>query len=150
MDVLTKEQRTKNMKAIKSKNTKIELLLGKALWSKGLRYRKNDKKVFGKPDFVFKKYKLAVFVDSEYFHGKDWEIEKCRIKSNKEFWHNKIEGNIKRDCIVNKTLQKNGWHVVRFWGNDVKRNLYLCCTKIEEILQKQDSEIHRNKEEIKD
>jgi DNA mismatch endonuclease (patch repair protein) len=150
MDVLTKEQRTRNMKAIKNKNTKIELLLGKALWSKGLRYRKNDKTVFGKPDFVFKKYKIVVFVDSEYFHGKDWENEKHRIKTNTEFWHNKIEGNIKRDLIVNKILQESGWEVIRFWGNDVKRNLYLCCEQIQKIIDFKNGEIHRNKEKVKD
>lgn len=85
MDVLTVEQRTKNMKAIKSKNTKMEVLLAKALWSKGIRYRKNDKSVFGRPDLTIKKKKVAIFVDSEYFHGKDWNVEKHRIKSNRVF-----------------------------------------------------------------
>lgn len=90
MDVLTKEQRSTNMRAIKSKNTKIELILGRALWSRGYRYRKNNKKVFGKPDFTFKKYKVAIFCDGEFFHGKDWETAKKRIKTNAEFWHKKI------------------------------------------------------------
>lgn len=96
MDVLTKEQRRKNMQAIKSKNTKIEELLAKALWLRGFRYRRNNKNVFGKPDFIFKKYKIAIFCDSEYFHGKDWETQKHRIKINTEFWHKKIESNIDR------------------------------------------------------
>jgi DNA mismatch endonuclease (patch repair protein) len=85
MDVLTKEQRHKNMKAIKSKGTKIEELLGKALWKRGYRYRKNDNHVFGKPDLTFKKYKIAIFCDSEYFHGKNWNTQKNRIKTNTEF-----------------------------------------------------------------
>ncbi len=131
MDVLTKEQRRKNMRAIKSKGTKIEELLGKALWYKGFRYRKNNKNVFGSPDFTFKKYKLAIFCDSEYFHGKDWEIQKSRIKTNTEFWIKKIEGNIERDKIVNETLLKNGWQVIRFWGEEIKKNLDLCVLKIE-------------------
>lgn len=76
MDKLTKEQRTKNMKAVKSKGSKIENLLMKSLWQKGYRYRKNDKSVFGKPDIVFKSMKIAVFCDSEFWHGKDWEIKK--------------------------------------------------------------------------
>jgi DNA mismatch endonuclease (patch repair protein) len=97
MDVLTPEQRTRNMKAIRSKNTKMELKLASKLWSRGYRFRRNSKFVFGKPDFSLKKYKLAVFVDSEYFHGKNWETEKYRIKTNREFWWRKIEGNIKRD-----------------------------------------------------
>ena len=93
MDVLTKEQRRKNMQAIRSKETKDEVLLAKALWQRGHRYRKNDKTVFGKPDLTFKRYKLAIFVDSEYFHGKDWNIEKHRIQTNRDFWWAKIEGN---------------------------------------------------------
>ncbi len=135
MDVLTKEQRRKNMRAIKSKGTKIEELLGKALWAKGYRYRKNNKDVFGKPDFTFKKYKIAIFCDSEYFHGKDWETQKHRIKTNTEFWHKKIEGNIKRDKLVNETLLKEGWQVIRFWGNDIKKNLDLCVSEIEKAIE---------------
>jgi DNA mismatch endonuclease (patch repair protein) len=106
-------------------------LLAKSLWAKGYRYRRNNKNVFGKPDFTFKKYKIAIFCDSEYFHGKDWESQKYRIKTNTEFWHNKIEGNIKRDKIVNETLLKNGWKVIRFWGKDIKKNLEICLVKIE-------------------
>lgn len=122
------------MKAIKSKGTKIEELLGKALWSKGLRYRKNNKGVFGKPDFTFKKYKIAIFCDSEYFHGKDWETQKHRIKTNTEFWHKKIERNIGRDKLVNDTLLKNGWQVIRFWGEEIKKNPDLCVLKIEQAI----------------
>ena len=80
MDNLTKEQRHKNMQQIKSKDTKIEVLLRKALWSKGYRYRKNDKKLPGKPDIVLGKYKIAIFCDSEFFHGKDWEVLKPRLE----------------------------------------------------------------------
>ena len=135
MDVLTKEQRAKNMRAIKSKGTKIEQLLGKALWAKGLRYRRNDQTVYGKPDFTFKKYKIAIFCDSEYFHGKNWEVQKHRIKTNKEFWHKKIETNIKRDKLVNEILLKEGWQVIRFWGEDIKKNLELCILKIDEAIE---------------
>jgi DNA mismatch endonuclease (patch repair protein) len=135
MDVLTKEQRQKNMKAIKSKGTKIEELLGKALWSRGLRYRRNNKSVFGKPDFTFKNHKIAIFCDSEYFHGKDWEIKKHRIKTNTEFWQEKIERNIERDKDVNEYLLKNGWQVIRFWGEDIKKNLDICVLKIEQAIE---------------
>ncbi len=131
MDVLTKEQRHKNMQAIKNKNTKIERLLAQALWDRGYRYRKNNKSVFGSPDFTFKKYKIAIFCDSEYFHGKDWETQKHKIKTNTEFWHKKIEGNIERDKIVNETLSKDGWKVIRFWGRDIKNKLEYCLIKIE-------------------
>ncbi|TLX72996.1 very short patch repair endonuclease [Labilibacter sediminis] len=135
MDVLTKEQRRKNMRAIKSKGTKIEELLGKAMWAKGYRYRKNNKNVFGKPDFTFKKYKIAIFCDSEFFHGKDWEVQKHRIKTNTEFWHKKIEGNIKRDQLVNETLLKDGWKIVRFWGEEIKKNRDRCVLEIEQLIK---------------
>lgn len=135
MDVLTKEQRRKNMQAIKSRGTKDEVLLAKALWQKGYRYRKNDKTVYGKPDLTFKRHKIAIFVDSEYFHGKDWNTEKYRIKSNRDFWWTKIEGNIRRDQTVNKMLTRDGWRILRFWSQDVRKNLETCVNKIEQELR---------------
>jgi len=89
MDRLTPDQRSKNMRAIKSTATNDEVRLAKALWHLGYRYRKNDKTVFGKPDLTFKKLKIAIFVDSEFFHGKDWETEKNHVKTNSEFWQKK-------------------------------------------------------------
>lgn len=114
------------MKAIKNKNSKIELILGKSLWSKGLRYRKNDKSIYGKPDFSIKKLKIAIFCDSEFWHGKNWAIRKFDLKSNKEFWINKIEKNIQRDILVNETLSKEGWIVLRFWGNEILKDKDNC------------------------
>jgi DNA mismatch endonuclease (patch repair protein) len=137
MDVLTAEQRTKNMKAIRSKNTKMEVFLAKALWAKGIRYRKNDKSVFGKPDLTIKKYKIAIFIDSEYFHGKDWEIEKHRIKTNREFWWKKIEENQKRDKTVNKFLVDKDWKVLRFWSQEVRKKLNLCIDEIVTVINEQ-------------
>lgn len=103
----------------------MEVKLAKALWQKGYRFRRNSKYVFGKPDFSLKKYKLAIFVDSEYFHGKDWEIEKFRIKTNREFWWTKIEGNMERDKTINHHLKEKGWKVLRFWTGDIKINFDL-------------------------
>ena len=137
MDVLTKEQRRKNMQAIRSKNTKIEVALARALWKGGFRYTKNNLKIFGRPDIAFPRYKIAIFCDSEYFHGKDWEILKYRIKSNKEFWHKKIEGNIRRDNEVNEWLRKEGWIVLRFWGDEIKKNTELCLVKIKNVILEQ-------------
>lgn len=91
---LTQKQRRKNMQAVKSKGSKIEITLAKALWGKGFRFRKNDPTVFGKPDLVFKKLKLAVFIDSEFWHGKNWEVTKFEHKSNIKFRYNKLERNI--------------------------------------------------------
>ena len=130
MDVLTPEQRSKNMRAIKGKNTKMELVLAKALWAQGIRYRKHDKSVFGIPDLSIKRIKIAIFIDSEYFHGKDWETNKYRIKTNRDFWWKKIEGNQKRDSVVNKILVDKGWKVLRFWSQDVHKNLNICINKI--------------------
>jgi DNA mismatch endonuclease (patch repair protein) len=121
----------------------MEVVLAKALWTKGYRYRKNDKTVFGKPDFTFKKYKIAVFVDSEYFHGKDWDINKKRIKTNRKFWWNKIETNIRRDIEVNKILKEEGWKILRFWSLDIKKNLLYCTRKIERLI-----ELRKNAEKI--
>jgi DNA mismatch endonuclease Vsr len=125
MDKLTKEQRQKNMRAVKSRGSKIELKLDKAMWKRGLRYRKNDKTVFGRPDFTFKKFKVAVFCDSEFWHGKDWEIKKHEHKSNIKFWHQKIERNIERDKEVNNKLSKSGWKVIRFWGKEIENDLFI-------------------------
>jgi len=137
MDKLTPAQRRKNMQAVRNKGSAIEIALGKALWARGFRYRKNDKTVFGKPDFTFKKYKIAVFADSEFWHGKDWETKKLEHKSNLEFWHKKIERNIERDKEVNEHLKKNGWIVIRFWGKQIKKELEICLNKIETEIKKQ-------------
>lgn len=136
MDRLTKEQRRKNMQAIKSSGSEIEIKLAKALWNKGYRYRKNNKTVYGKPDFTFKKIKLAIFVDGEFWHGYNWEERKSDLKSNRDFWIPKIERNMERDKEVNKTLKKQGWTVLRFWGEDIKRNADACVTIIENNFKK--------------
>ena len=136
MDRLTKEQRRKNMQAIKSKGTKIEVALAKALWAKGYRYRKNNKTVYGCPDLTFKKFKIAIFVDSEFWHGKEWKKNKKKIKSNRNFWFNKIETNIKRDKEVNIELKKQGWTVLRFWGREIEKRLEYCVEEIDKKLHK--------------
>ena len=131
MDNLTSIQRSKIMRAIRSTNTKDEVRLAKALWHLGYRYRKNNRKVFGTPDLTFKKLKIALFVDSEFFHGKDWEAQKNRFKSNQEFWQNKIERNMQRDIEVNNYLMEQGWTVIRFWSTEIKNNLEDCIGKIQ-------------------
>jgi DNA mismatch endonuclease Vsr len=134
-DKLTPEQRRRNMQAVKSKGSKIEIALAKALWQKGLRYRKHNKTVFGKPDFTFKKYKIAIFVDSEFWHGKDWETKKHDHKSNQDYWFKKIQRNIERDIEVNKKLKSEGWSVLRFWGKDIQNRLQSCVEKVEEAIK---------------
>ena len=92
--------------------TRIEIALAKMLFVRGLRYRKNDKTVFGKPDLTFKKYKIAIFIDGEFWHGKEWEIRKHDHKSNRDFWHSKIERNMERDKEVIAKLSMQGWSVL--------------------------------------
>lgn len=135
MDNHSPEQRHKNMKAIKSKDTKIEVMLRKELWARGLRYQKNSKKVFGKPDIVFIGKKVAVFCDSEFWHGYDWDNKKKEFKSHQDFWVPKIERNISRDKEVNDQLKRTGWTVLRFWGNDIKKNLQACADEIERTVK---------------
>ncbi|MBS1615473.1 MAG: very short patch repair endonuclease [Bacteroidetes bacterium] len=149
MDVLTKEQRRRNMQAIKSKDTKDEVLLTKALWHRGHRYRKHDKTVYGKPDLTFKRYKLAIFVDSEYFHGKNWDTEKHRIKTNRKFWWAKIENNMKRDKAVNEQLIHNGWKILRFWSAEIQKNLAYCVQEIEQHIKAGNGDIQQHKGKIK-
>jgi DNA mismatch endonuclease (patch repair protein) len=133
-DVHGKETRSYNMSRIKNKNTKIEIVLSKALWAKGYRYTRNDKSVIGKPDFVFKKIKLAVFCDSEFWHGKDWDSQQKRMDTNKEYWISKIQNNINRDKKANEKLTNSGWVVVRFWETEIKKNLNDCVLTIIDIV----------------
>lgn len=136
MDNLTKEQRHKNMKNIKNKDTSIEIKLRKALWSKGYRYRKNYNQLPGRPDIVLTKYKIAIFCDGEFFHGKDWEVLKPRLEkgNNKEYWIKKISRNRTRDDEINKELLYLGWTVIRFWGKDITKRVDECVQVVEECI----------------
>lgn len=136
MDKHTPEQRKKNMQAVKAEGSKIEKTLTKALWDKGYRYRKNYSKVTGKPDIVFPGRKVAIFCDSEFWHGKDWKTQQKTIKTNRDFWLRKIENNIKRDKEVNKILKKQSWTVLRFWGKDITKNVEKCVKKIEKEINR--------------
>ncbi len=130
MDDLTPEQRRKNMRAIKSKDTTIELMLRKALWRKGIRYRKNYKLLPGKPDVAITKYRIAVFCDSDFWHGYEWEERNKRIKSNRDYWIPKIERNMERDRQVNEQLTSDGWIVLRFWEWQIRKQLDKCINEI--------------------
>ena len=119
------------MRSNKGKDTKPELLLRKELWRRGLRYRKNYKGLYGKPDIVFIKAKIAVFVDGKMWHGYDWEHQKNDFKSNRDYWIPKIEQNIEHDYEVTQELISLDWLVMRFWDFEVKKNLQECADKIE-------------------
>ena len=139
-DHLTKEQRRKNMQAVRPKDSKIETRLAKALWTKGHRYRKNHKKIIGKPDIAFVGLKIAVFCDSEFWHGKDWKRRKHDFKSNRDFWLPKIKRNIQRDKEVNKQLTNQGWIVIRVWGKDIEKHLERCIDRVEKEIKKRRKE----------
>lgn len=136
MDNLTQEQRHKNMQRIKSKDTSIEIKFRKALWHKGYRYKKNYKKLPGKPDIVLTKYKIAIFCDSEFFHGKDWEILEPRLQktNNGDYWRKKITRNIAHDDEPNKQLLFLGWTVIRFWGKNIMNHTDECVQVVEEAI----------------
>ena len=134
MDKHTPEQRRKNMQAVKNKDSQIEQLLRKELWSRGVRYRKNVNRIYGKPDIVFIGKKVAVFCDSEFWHGYNWEERKKDFKSHQEFWIPKIERNMERDIEVTAKLKSEGWTVIRFWGNEIKKDTAQCADIIEKAV----------------
>jgi DNA mismatch endonuclease (patch repair protein) len=131
---LTPEQRHNIMSHIKSNNTSIEVLLRKALWHEGIRYRKNLKALPGTPDIAITKYKIAIFCDGEFWHGKNWDKKKNAIKTNSDFWIAKIERNIMRDNKNEKKLTNMGWVVLRFWGDDINKRLGDCVNEIKETI----------------
>ena len=137
-----KEVVTKTMKRVKSKDTSIEVALRKALWKKGFRYRKNCAKLPGKPDIVIPKYKIAIFCDGEFFHGKDWEVLRVRLENsnNSDFWISKISRNRQRDDEINKKLLFMGWTVIRFWGHEIKKHTDECVKVVEEVIWEQKME----------
>lgn len=131
----TQEQVRYNMQQVKCKDSEIELLLRKALWQKGLRYRKNVKSVYGHPDIAFIGKKVAVFCDSEFWHGYDWDRRKEDFKVRRDFWIPKIERNMERDKEVTEKLETDGWVVLRFWGKDIKNDVESCADKIEKAVK---------------
>ena len=136
MDRLTKEQRHRNMSSIRSRNTSIEVLLCKELRIRGYGYRKNYKALPGKPDIVLTKYRIVIFCDSDFFHGRDWEALEKRLRSgsNPDFWISKIERNMERDERNSAELRHMGWNVLRFWGSDIKKDTLSCVNEIENAI----------------
>ena len=129
----TKEQISRNMKSNKSKDTNPELLLRKELWHRGLRYRKNCKGVIGKPDIVFLRQQIAVFVDGRMWHGYDWEHQKEDFKTNRDFWISKIERNMEHDFTITQSLIELEWVVLRFWDFEIKKDVKAIADKIEQV-----------------
>lgn len=128
MKLETTIKRSKIMKSIKGSNTKIEVRLRKALWHKGVRYRKNFKIFDCHPDIVITKYKIAVFCDGNFWHGK--ELQKRPVKHNSSYWNEKIRRNVERDLENTIELRDNGWIVLRFWEDDIQHDLDGCVSEV--------------------
>ena len=124
------------MQHIRSKDTSIEVALRRALWQRGYRYRKNYKKLPGSPDIVLTKQRIVIFCDSEFFHGKDWDVKKPKLLKckNPDYWIPKIERNMQRDSENDKKLLCLGWTVIHFWGYDILKKTDECVRVIEEAI----------------
>ena len=132
----TKEQISYNMSRIRDGNTKIERMLCNELIRRGITtFLSNDKTIEGKPDFAFPAKKIAIFCDSEFWHGYDWDNQRKNFKSHEQFWISKIERNIARDIAVTKKLQASGWRVLRFWGKEIEKDLIVCADRVEALLR---------------
>ena len=134
----------KIMASIPSKNTKPELILRKALWHKGFRYRKNDSSLPGKPDIVFSKYKIAVFIDGDFWHGHNWKLRGLQsfedeLKNYSDYWRTKLINNVNRDILVNMQLSDLGWTVIRIWESEIKTDVDECCDRIISVYRKKQS-----------
>ncbi len=133
MVVLAKETRRRIMQHIRSNDTKAEVLLRKALWHCGVRYRKNYKELPGTPDIAITKYRIAVFVDGDFWHVRGHEDNPGeQIQMNKPYWTKKLKRNLERDKEVNQVLLEMGWLVLRYWDSDVKKDCDAC---VKDILQ---------------
>lgn len=131
----TPEVTHKIMSAIRGHDTAPELILRKAVWKTGLRYRVNDRRVYGRPDITFSRAKLAVFCDGDYWHGHNWALRGYKdlndeLSHYKPFWAEKIRRNVERDRDVDKKLTSEGWYVLRFWENDIRNDAQNCAQKI--------------------
>lgn len=132
---LTTQTESRRKAATKRRNTKPEVLLRKALWHKGYRYRINLPSLPGKPDIVFRRSQVAVFVDGDFWHGRDWPVRKKKLGRNRDYWIRKIENNIARDVIQEHQLRELGWTVLRFWSTDVMKDAVACAARVEAALQ---------------
>ncbi len=124
----TTKQRSKIMSKIKGKNSVPEMLLRRALWAQNIRFRIHRKDLPGRPDIVIEKYKLAIFVDGDFWHGYEWHKRKPKI--NQSFWIPKIERNMQRDRYANEALSEMGYTVMRFWDHEILKKLKACANQI--------------------
>ncbi|MBE6073597.1 MAG: very short patch repair endonuclease [Selenomonas ruminantium] len=123
------------MSKVHGKDTKPEVMLRKALWHKGIRYRKNYRGLPGTPDIVLTRQKIAIFVDGDFWHARGHQENPGeQVQSNKEYWTRHLGRNVEHDKEVNDALTQEGWLVLRFWESDIKRDLSRCLEEIVEYL----------------
>lgn len=127
----------KRMSKVKLKGGKAETVFAKALWHKGYRYRRNYKCLPGSPDIAVLNHHIAIFIDGEFWHGKDWPVRKERLVRNREYWIEKIEENIARDERNDRKLLELGWTPIHFWEKEVLKDLQDCIEQIEELILSQ-------------
>lgn len=133
-ELITTPEISKRMANVSLKGGKAEVALAKALWHNGIRYRKNYRKMPGSPDIAITRYKVAVFVDGEFWHGENWEERKTKLKSNRDYWIEKIEENIARDKRNDLRLREAGWIPIHFWEKEVKRDLNGCVSTVIDVV----------------
>lgn len=135
MDVLTPEQRKKNMQNIRGKDTKIEVKVRSELFKRGFRFRKNDSRYPGKPDIVLPKYKTVIFVNGCYWHRHPGCKYATIPKTNIEFWNKKFQANIKNDAKNKAALEAAGWNVITLWECELQKDLAGAINRVEEMLK---------------
>jgi len=127
----TSPEISKRMSHVKTKRNSAEIMIAKSLWHRGYRYRLNYKTLPGSPDIALTKYRIAIFIDGEFWHGKDFEQRKTKLKNNKDYWIEKIQENIDRDLKNDKLLRQMDWYPIHFWSNDVIKYCNQC---VEEVI----------------
>lgn len=128
---------SKRMSHVRLKRGEAEVTLAKALWRNGVHYRYNYKNLPGSPDIAITRYKIAIFIDGEFWHGYDWENRKQRLRCNRDYWIEKIEENMARDARNDALLKDMGWKVIHFWEKEVKKGLEACVETVFSILKEQ-------------
>lgn len=117
---------SQRMARVKLKRGDAETKLAKAIWHQGVRYHLNYRKLPGSPDIAITKHKIAIFIDGEFWHGYDWETRKRKLKSNRDYWIEKIEENMSRDIRNDSLLKEQGWVPIHFWEKEVKKDMEKC------------------------
>lgn len=139
---------SERMSKVHLKKGKAETTLAKALWHRGYRYRLNYKRLPGSPDIAITKYQIAIFVDGEFWHGYDWENKKEKLKSNREFWIEKIEENIQRDIRNDRLLLSSGWVPLHFGEKEIKKDLEGCIQVIQDTILQFETQRCEDKEPL--